>query len=230
MATSETRTVRRPSTDTETVEKVSHPLKLAAGESFGIGFAMHLFENGFEMTKKGTQMKVIALPFNQQAGEFDHGPLDRFLQTHRVFTQSDHLFELNGQVYVALVLHEEAIPANGQRPTASPAPKQGEPAKTAPAENGKNGGERPTYQPEMLSPEQMQVFEKLREWRYARSKEMGLAPYVICSNRELEQIILRQPRTTGELAAIKGMSEARVTQHGEMLLKMLRQLSGDRTG
>jgi len=74
---------------------------------------------------------------------------------------------------------------------------------------------------EILSPEAEKRFQKLRGWRAGVARERTLPAYVICHDSVLKQIAAKSPRSTAELARVKGMGPAKVSQYGEAILEAL---------
>ncbi|EPR38683.1 ATP-dependent DNA helicase RecQ [Desulfovibrio sp. X2] len=72
------------------------------------------------------------------------------------------------------------------------------------------------------TPERAALFERLRGWRTAQAKEQDVPPYVICLDRTLLEIAVRQPDGLAELAATSGLGSKRVERYGDELLEILR--------
>jgi ATP-dependent DNA helicase RecQ len=75
---------------------------------------------------------------------------------------------------------------------------------------------------EELTGEAAQRFERLRKMRSTIARERAVPAYVICHDSVLRQIAARAPADITELARIKGMGPAKVTQYGEAILAALR--------
>jgi ATP-dependent DNA helicase RecQ len=72
-----------------------------------------------------------------------------------------------------------------------------------------------------LSPEAIQVFERLRTWRAAVAKEQGVPAYVIFHDATLRQIATDLPDTLSELGRISGVGENKLAKYGEGVLEAL---------
>ena len=72
-----------------------------------------------------------------------------------------------------------------------------------------------------LPPEGEQVFERLRAWRTATAKELGMPPYVIFHDSTLRQIAASSPSTLAGLAAVNGVGETKLTRYGQQILDLL---------
>lgn len=65
------------------------------------------------------------------------------------------------------------------------------------------------------------VFEKLREWRAATSKEQGVPAYVVFHDATLREIAARKPESLSELATVGGVGENKLAKYGEGVLAVL---------
>jgi ATP-dependent DNA helicase RecQ len=96
---------------------------------------------------------------------------------------------------------------------------------TGGAEVGTGGKSRRTTQGRMtqaeLPPEAEPVFERLRAWRTATAKELGMPPYVIFHDSTLRQIAASPPSTLAGLALINGVGETKLARYGQQILDIL---------
>jgi superfamily II DNA helicase RecQ len=183
-------------------------------------------------------IKMIAVPFDWENGRFDETELKEFTRHHRVLGQSNHIFDMNGRVYVALVLEfddDAKSRSRAENPGDTQAPSNGGRAtrrEAAPVEvvepKKKEAEPKKAYEPTNLNDAGRQVYERLRKWRLDRARDADIKPYLICTNRELEEIVLRRPKNLNDLGAIKGMSSAKLGQYGTALLTELRRAADAR--
>ena len=54
------------------------------------------------------------------------------------------------------------------------------------------------------------AYDRLRGWRRETAHEQGLAPYMICNDRALLELVRRRPRTKAGLLEVKGIGEKKV--------------------
>jgi ATP-dependent DNA helicase RecQ len=78
-----------------------------------------------------------------------------------------------------------------------------------------------------LPPEDQPVFERLRAWRTATAKELGMPPYVIFHDATLRQIAASRPSTPAGLALINGVGETKLDRYGQQILDLLGQCAGE---
>lgn len=77
------------------------------------------------------------------------------------------------------------------------------------------------YQPTRLNKRQLRIFETMRKWRFERARNQVIPAYMICSNIQLEEMILKKPATIHQLAMVKGMEGMKAGKHGESILAAL---------
>ena len=66
-----------------------------------------------------------------------------------------------------------------------------------------------------------QLLAALRQWRQRVAAAAGMPPYVILSNRTLEELARQRPTSPEALAAIHGIGPAKLSSFGEPLLQIL---------
>ncbi len=72
-----------------------------------------------------------------------------------------------------------------------------------------------------MAPADVPVFEKLREWRAATSKEQGVPAYVVFHDATLREIAARKPTSLAELGTVTGVGENKLAKYGEGVLEVL---------
>lgn len=85
--------------------------------------------------------------------------------------------------------------------------------------SGKSG--RAAAAPADLAPEAVPVFERLRAWRAATAKELGVPAYVIFHDATLRQIATLSPGTLAELGTVSGVGENKLAKYGQSILDTL---------
>jgi superfamily I DNA/RNA helicase len=65
------------------------------------------------------------------------------------------------------------------------------------------------------------VENKLRSWRYAKSQELGIKPYMIFSDKTMHEICESNPMTKIELLEIYGMADKKVQRYGQDILDIV---------
>ncbi|HKE75815.1 MAG TPA: ATP-dependent DNA helicase UvrD2 [Acidimicrobiales bacterium] len=95
-------------------------------------------------------------------------------------------------------------------------------AQTTGSAAGGRGERRPRAPvPAASGPEAARVEQALRAWRKQRSKDDGVAAFIVLSDRHLMGIAERRPVTTRELAACPGIGPAKLDAYGDELLALV---------
>jgi superfamily II DNA helicase RecQ len=93
----------------------------------------------------------------------------------------------------------------------------------AAASGGTASGARPPkvdYR-ELLTPEEFELFSRLRDWRKAAAEKEGVPVYAVLTNGQLAQVVQKKITTKAGLKGIEGVGEARMEKYGEALLRLL---------
>lgn len=72
-----------------------------------------------------------------------------------------------------------------------------------------------------LDPEDLRIFERLREWRLERARETGHPAYTIATDATLAAIAVSRPTTESALKAIPGFGPAKWLKYGPALLILI---------
>lgn len=74
---------------------------------------------------------------------------------------------------------------------------------------------------ECPAPYDVDLFERLREWRKVRAKDEEIAAFMVFSNATLEAVAELQPRTPQALLSISGIGREKLEKYGDDLLELL---------
>ena len=77
---------------------------------------------------------------------------------------------------------------------------------------------------EPLTPDQQHRFDMLRQWRHEKAQSLGIAAFVVASNRELVQIACTEIDAPNDLLAIKGFRERKVAAYGAEIVALLNSI------
>ena len=73
----------------------------------------------------------------------------------------------------------------------------------------------------LVSDEDLPLFNALRDWRAERAQRDGVPPYLICTNRQLAEMVSGRPQSMSKLGAIDGIGKAKLENYGQDLLALL---------
>jgi ATP-dependent DNA helicase RecQ len=62
---------------------------------------------------------------------------------------------------------------------------------------------------------------ELRAWRSRRAREDGVPAFVVLHDTTLNELAMRRPESSAELAAVKGLGPAKLERYGSELLAVL---------
>ena len=84
---------------------------------------------------------------------------------------------------------------------------------------------RPRLGPVEVADADEGLVELLRQWRLERSRADGVPAFVVFHDATLRELAAVQPRSLGELGAIKGLGPAKLERYGEDLLDVIEAAS-----
>jgi ATP-dependent DNA helicase RecQ len=117
---------------------------------------------------------VLCLTFDSVRGGFDDSELREFLKDKEVLSISDHFFVKNETPYLAVSIKYYPYRAEADA-------------------NAPTSGKRDESWKEELTEADLSRFNLLREWRAQKSREEGVPPYILFTNKQLAQIVKDRP-------------------------------------
>ena len=67
------------------------------------------------------------------------------------------------------------------------------------------------------------LFNKLRSWRFEKSQELNMPPYIVFSQKALYELVTHLPTDSNELLQIKGFGKVKIRQFGEEITEIIRE-------
>ena len=74
-----------------------------------------------------------------------------------------------------------------------------------------------------LTPEQAELFERLRELRLSIAREQQVPPYLIFNNATLEDMCRKRPASAEDLLEVSGVGEKKAERYGQAFLDAIAQ-------
>jgi superfamily II DNA helicase RecQ len=161
--------------------------------------------------------KTFKIHLVEDARDFEEAKLDKFLESINV--RQTFASVVGDEYWSILVFYEEAAKAQFQIQDDFPA-QAAPPVRQSAAKNAE--AEKPAPEPLVLTPEQENKFNLLKQWRNERANQDGLPPYMIAQNESLMQIAASNVETIEDFLGIKGFGEKRAQKYGEEILNILR--------
>jgi superfamily II DNA helicase RecQ len=160
--------------------------------------------------------KTFTIHLAEDARNFEEAKLNKFLES--IIVRQSFASVVNDEYWSILVFYEDA--SNAQIPVQENFPEQTAPnVKQSAAKSVE--AEKPAPAPLILTPEQENKFNLLKQWRNERANEDGLPPYMIAQNESLMQIAAARIEKVEDFLGIKGFGEKRAQKYGEEILNIL---------
>jgi superfamily II DNA helicase RecQ len=146
------------------------------------------------------KLKIFTLAYDNDRKLFDDTAMTAFLADKEALSASEHFFVQEQTPVLAVLVTYRDVPRPGDaRPARAPAKD---------------------WRAELDAPDQA-LYDALRIWRGRTAKRDGVAPYLICNNRQLADICRARPASGAALLKIEGLGDAKVGRWGEELLAVV---------
>ena len=146
------------------------------------------------------QVKIFTMGFNSVCEAFDDNALQQFVRDKELLGMRDHFFMRHGQPYLTVVVSYRQEP---------------EPLTPETRKNKEDQDWR-----KLLAENEAPLFNTLREWRNARSQREGLPPYIICTNRQLAEIVKLRPQSMAALGGVDGFGAKKLEKYGREIISL----------
>ena len=77
---------------------------------------------------------------------------------------------------------------------------------------------------EELSPDELNIFKALRQWRNDLAKKLDWSSFRICHNSHLAAIAKANPQTVSDLENVSAFGKVRIEKYGEDIISVLNAL------
>jgi superfamily II DNA helicase RecQ len=64
--------------------------------------------------------------------------------------------------------------------------------------------------------------QKLREWRKEEAEKLGIPVYLISTNKQIEELVVKKPKTKEELKKINGFGKKKISKYGDTLIEIIK--------
>jgi superfamily II DNA helicase RecQ len=160
--------------------------------------------------------KTFTIHLQEETRNFEEAELNRFLE--RVAIRQTFATLVRDEYWSVLVFYEDASRSAAAQIT----PQENFPAPIPAKQTASKTAEASGSEAIILSPEQENKFNLLKQWRNERAAEDGLPPYMIAQNESLMQIAAARIEKVEDFLDIKGFGEKRAQKYGEEILNILR--------
>lgn len=143
-------------------------------------------------------VRIFTLKFHTATEHFDDKELQDFIKDKDVLSVREYFFIKHETPYLVVVL--TYLPGTSE---------------CAPSRKKKEAWR------ELLSDDQLPLFNTLRDWRAERAKQDGVPPYVICTNQQFADMVVARPDSLASLLKIHGFGKAKSEKYGKEILAVL---------
>lgn len=169
------------------------------------------------------RVKLFTFRYSATLGGFDEDPLQEFLRDKEVLAFREHFYAVNEVPHVTCVVTwQDAVVPERARAAAR---------EVAPRVAGAGHGSRAARPDPVagLDERDRVLFNTLREWRRDKAHAEGVPPYVVLTNRELVEVVVRKPDSPTALGNVPGIGVRKVERYGAELLRALGAVRGPET-
>ena len=71
------------------------------------------------------------------------------------------------------------------------------------------------------------LYERLREWRREKSKELGIAAFIVMHDTTLEDLCRKRPRSLVEVREVSGFGERKTEMYGREIVELFKKVRGE---
>lgn len=144
------------------------------------------------------KLKIFTFQFSESVRGFDDEPMQTFIVDKEVIEYTEHFFVHEKTPYLTVLISYRDIARE--------------------ASKKRSRGKDPRKE---LDDREKKVYDALKAWRTARSRQDGVPVYIIANNRQLAEMVKIKAGTKADLAGVKGIGDAKVAQYGADILKIL---------
>jgi hypothetical protein len=157
------------------------------------------------------RVKLFTFRYSASLRGFDDTPLADFVRDREVVAFREHFFTVNEVPHLACVVHYQ----DGVVPPAAIEAAREIPRR-ARKDSKRNGAPDPC---EGLDESERALFNTLREWRSDISRDEGLPPYLILTNKQLVAIVRKRPDSPTALGNLDGIGPGKIERYGAAILE-----------
>lgn len=137
--------------------------------------------------------RIITIPFNSKSKGFDDDLLNRFLLNKQIKNYKSKFFKEGLVSYWTVFIEYDTVL---EKPSSKAV--------------------------EGLNEAQKLLFERIRQWRKKMAEKNGIPSYVICTNKELNEIVKAAPQSIEALKNIQGIGNAKAAKYGSSMIDIIK--------
>ena len=74
-----------------------------------------------------------------------------------------------------------------------------------------------------MSGEDLELYNKIKDWRKTQADEQNIPPYVIFGDKTLEELVAKKPQNQRELLDVFGIGQLKAEKIGSQILRMIKE-------
>jgi len=142
---------------------------------------------------------TLTLKYNPDTGDIDDQTFQNFAKDKQLLSVKEHFFLYGELPHITLCISWRQPEAGSKR---QPRPSE-------------------EWRDLLKTPEQEELFDRLRQWRTKKTASQGVPAYTIMTNRQLAETAVQRPGSKAALGKLKGFGPARAEKYGKELLAVM---------
>lgn len=152
------------------------------------------------------QLRVFSLKFSNSLDGFDNGIVDRFCRENTILDiKTEFVVHEKFPYCLVSVVYEE---------------KSKQPKFLAPEKVEKEDVTATLNESEKL------LYERLRVWRKQTADQAGIPAFMVCTNVQMKEIVVRRCHSIEAMQAIHGLGKSKLANNGKAILAIIEDFYG----
>ncbi|WP_312765654.1 HRDC domain-containing protein [Epilithonimonas sp.] len=142
------------------------------------------------------KIKVLKIRISEESQTSDESLVNDFISRHNIVNMNSKLVQDEINYWSVLIYYQEKSEQS-------------------------NSNKMSIDSEEELSEEEKIIYNKLKDWRFEKSKELQQPPYIIFHNKHLMSIAKFKPYNLQDMEQINGLGESKIKRYGAEIIEIL---------
>jgi ribonuclease D len=138
-------------------------------------------------------VRILTIPFDASKDIFDDEILTKFLLNKNLVRLTPEFFMLNNRPYWTVMVEYESVV------TENVSEKEG------------------------LDKVQKLLYQRLMEWRKEKAELFGYPVYIVSTNKQLFEVVIKAPKTLEELKMVNGFGKKKTDKFGAEIIAIIKE-------
>jgi len=165
--------------------------------------------------------KIFTLRFSATLGGFDDSALQAFTGDKEILTIREHFFSVNEVQHLACIVTWQEPVVTPEDLEAARTLDRGVSDRSRSSSSSARSGRSRSDPAAGLDEQGRSLFNTLRQWRMEKSREEGVPPYLVFTNRHLIEMVTRRPESANALGQLSGIGPGKIKRYGAEVLGLL---------